>query len=483
MAYTPDVFADGPEGGTPITAAKLNKLGLALAAADEAAVAAAALAAEKADAAEVAAAFALTASAVELEAGLEAGLAEKADDAAVSVALAAKADAAATTAALAAKADAAALTAGLAEKADAAATTAALALKANQAAVDSALALKSNAATVTASLAAKADLVDGKVPAAQIPSGTSAPLDSPTFTTAVGLPGGSANRRLPVNGSVVLDGNVIRTLPGDKVGYAFSATIKGGFTGDTGGNPTFAWGANDFVVTGSATGDVAGLANVCGRETELHLHTPNSSLANMKGLQVNCKVEAEAVGATVGSMFGIYVTPVAKAAGTVTNAYGIYIEAPTAGVTNKALHAVGAVEIVGATTINGATTLKGAVTQESGSAKFVGATGANLQGAPAGVYLGTTSGGEYGLNIANGTTTFGIDLAGTTLRFMKSATHEAASISENGDLKVRRGFSVHNTALVTSKRPATADATDLATAITLVNALKADLVAYGLKAA
>ena len=43
------------------------------------------------------------------------------------------------------------------------------------------------------------------------------------------------------------------------------------------------------------------------------------------------------------------------------------------------------------------------------------------------------------------------------------------------------GIGVFGTAPLAAKRAATADATDLATAVTLVNALKADLVAYGMK--
>jgi hypothetical protein len=282
-------------------------------------------------------------------------------------------------------------------------------------------------------------------------TGTYAPIVNPTFTGSVSLPGGGPSLRRPVNGSVTVDGTTAKTLPGDKVAYAFSAKFQGGFSGDTGGNPGFAWGANDFIVTGSTSGDAAGLTNLLGRETEVHLYAPSAALTNMKGLQVDCKVEASATSATVTTMFGIYVSPVSAAAGTVTNAYGVYIEAPTTGASvSEALHVVGTTSMVGPVNVNGATALTGNLTHGGGAAKFAGASTGNLQGAAAGAYIGSL-GGNYGVNLSDGTNTWGVDLSGGSLRFMKAGVQQNAAIDLSGNMTVRGGVGFYNTTPTTKQ--------------------------------
>lgn len=267
------------------------------------------------------------------------------------------------------------------------------------------------------------------------------PTANPSFTGSVALPGGGCSLRRPVNGGAVVDGNTARTLPGDKVAYAFSSKFCGGFVGDTGGNPTFAWGANDFCTTGKTPGDVDGLDNLTARETELHLYTPGATVGNLKGLQVDCKVEASAVGAVVRTMFGVYVSPVSKDAGTVGTAFGVYIEAPTAGDTNEALHVVGATSLVGALSVNGAVQIKGDLSHSNGKALFNGPNGAgNKQGSPAGVYVGNLGGGSYGVNLSDGSTTWGIDTTGGKLRFMQAAVKQAAALDVAGNLTLAGGL-------------------------------------------
>lgn len=90
-----------------------------------------------------------------------------------------KADADATLAALADKADFDQTSAALALKANIADVTASLGAKANTSDVNSALALKANASALAgkanaSDLDAKADLVDGKVPASQLPAASNA---------------------------------------------------------------------------------------------------------------------------------------------------------------------------------------------------------------------------------------------------------------------------------------------------------------------
>jgi hypothetical protein len=266
---------------------------------------------------------------------------------------------------------------------------------------------------------------------AQRPVSDYAPTANPTFTGTVGLPGGAAgNPRLPVNGAVEIDGNVARSREGDKVGYAFAATIKGGFTDDSGGNPTFAWGANDFIATGTTRGDVDGLNNLCGRETELHLETPGATVGRMTGLQVDCGVGDGAGGARVGDLLGIYVSAVSKEArsATVDSAYGVYIDGPTAGTTNEALHVVGATALVGPLDVNGAVSTAGDWIHRGGSARFTGALGP-AAGSAAGVHLGmtaTASGDVPSVTLSDGTTSWSIDIQGGELRFLQSGTSSGA---------------------------------------------------------
>lgn len=265
---------------------------------------------------------------------------------------------------------------------------------------------------------------------------------NPTFSGSVALPGGGPSLRRPVNGSVTIDGATAKALPGDKVAYSFAATIKGGFSGDTGGTPTFAWGANDFIRTGSTSGDVAGIGNLIARETEIHLYTPGAVVGTaMKALQLDCKIEASAAGATVQSMFGLYVTALSdsSAGSAVTNAYGIYVEAPTVAASgdkyglyvNGASKFVGAVNVVGATTLSG-----GTLSHTGGDAKFTGPSSANSQGSAAGVHVGSI-GGNYGLNLADGTNTWTIDTSGGNLRFMKAGVEEEAHLDFSGNLTLR----------------------------------------------
>jgi len=249
-----------------------------------------------------------------------------------------------------------------------------------------------------------------------------APTANPTFTGTVGLPGGRAgNPRLPVNGAVEIDGAVARSGTGDKVGYSFAATIKGGFVNDSGANPQFAWGSNDYTDTGTARGDLDGLDTLYGRETELHLQTPGATIGRMTGLQVDCGVSPQADMASVSTMIGLYVSAVAKEAPTanVDKAYGLYIDGPTAGTMNEAVHVVGSTSLVGGLDVNGPVSTFGSWIHEGGPAQFVGPMNV-VPAAEPGVHLGMTltpSGRVPTVTLTDGTTEWSIDFDGDGLRF------------------------------------------------------------------
>lgn len=248
-----------------------------------------------------------------------------------------------------------------------------------------------------------------------------APTANPTFTGTVGLPGGRAgNPRLPVNGAVEIDGAIARSGTGDKVAYSFASTIKGGFANDTGSNPQFAWGGNEFTDTGTARGDLDGLDTLYGRETELHLKTPGATIGRMTGLQVDCGVSPGAAAARVGTMIGLYVNTVAKdeQSATVDNAYGLYVDGPTAGTLNEAVRVVGSTSLIGKLDVNGPVTSYGSWIHEGGPAQFVGPMNISASSDP-GVHLGMTltSGGRVPtVTLTDGTTEWSIDFDGDGLR-------------------------------------------------------------------
>jgi hypothetical protein len=248
-----------------------------------------------------------------------------------------------------------------------------------------------------------------------------APTANPTFTGTVGLPGGrSGNPRLPVNGAVEIDGAITPSGTGDKVGYSFAATIKGGFLDDAGGNPQFVWGGNDYTDTGTARGDLDGLDTLYGRETELHLQTPGATIGRMTGLQVDCGVSSQADMARVGTAIGLYLSAVAKEAqsASVDKAYGLYIDGPTAGTLNEAVHVVGSTSLVGKLDVNGPVSSFGSWIHEGGPAQFVGPMNIVPASEP-GVHIGmtlTSSGRVPTVTLTDGTTEWSIDFDGDGLR-------------------------------------------------------------------
>jgi hypothetical protein len=120
----------------------------------------------------------------------------------------------------------------------------------------------------------------------------------------------------------------------------------------------FLFGANDFFVTGSSAGDLAGIDNLFGRLMEVHLQTPGATLGTIKATSSEAAIEASANGSTIGTVIGHHVKAVAnKSTSTIANAYGMFIEgaAPANTTTAYALYIDGG----GKTKFTGPTTLAG----------------------------------------------------------------------------------------------------------------------------
>lgn len=150
--------------------------------------------------------------------------------------------------------------------------------------------------------------------------------------------------------------------PADKVALPLTVTFKGGFANETGWsmpNASFLFGANDFIVTGTAGGDVAGITDLFGRLTEVHLQTPSAAVVALVGHQSESNIAPSAVGSSVATMFSHRVLGPRVHAGTVANATSLFVGAPvvdgTGAVsgTSRALHVDGDSYLKGNTIVQG----------------------------------------------------------------------------------------------------------------------------------
>lgn len=162
----------------------------------------------------------------------------------------------------------------------------------------------------------------------------------------LGVGGAEPSQRLPINFSTTMDGSALTNeQPVDKVVFQNTVTIKGDFTNETTWampSASHIFGANDFVVTGSAAGDAAGITNIYGRLSEVHVYAPGRTMSQITAFQTEAHIEASATGTNVTSLVAIQVkAPRNAGGGTLTNAYGIKIESPTVGTNRYAIHSSG----------------------------------------------------------------------------------------------------------------------------------------------
>jgi hypothetical protein len=144
--------------------------------------------------------------------------------------------------------------------------------------------------------------------------------------------GSTSSPRHVVPIAVTMDGSTFNgsTPLADKVAHPLTVVFKGGFSAESGyvlDNPGWLWGANDFVITGQASGDLAGIADLMARLTEVHCNAPGAALNTLTGLQAEAAINAEAVGATAGNVHSLRVIRPRIRGGTATNAYGLFITA------------------------------------------------------------------------------------------------------------------------------------------------------------
>jgi hypothetical protein len=170
--------------------------------------------------------------------------------------------------------------------------------------------------------------------------------------------GGTASPRRPLTADLFLDGSTFDadTPKADKVGSALTVTFKGGFGSEVAlgqGNPGFLFGANDFIVSGSDEGDVAGIQDLIGRLSEVHQYTPQATLNTLTGLQAEAATEASASGSVTQQVKSLQVIGPRIRGGRVVDAYSAYLTAPSIsgdgqiGGRNETLHVEGTTNLDG----------------------------------------------------------------------------------------------------------------------------------------
>lgn len=259
--------------------------------------------------------------------------------------------------------------------------------------------------------------------------------------------GASGLLRQPNNSNVLIDGSTLSATGAsgiDKVGSVNAVTFRGGFSNEASygsSNPSFLWGANDFVTTGTASGDVAGITEFWGRLTETHLNVPGASISDQYGLVGQTNVDSAATGATIsGWLASIRATPpsVTATGTTIANAASIYSPGPAAGIATNTynIYAGGTVQnYFGGQTVHNSGMI---VSGTAGSAVFRSFT-PNVQGTAAGVYLG--SGGGPAVELSDGTNNVRLDNSSGTFRVLKAGVSVLFTVDSSGNAAITGGLS------------------------------------------
>jgi len=244
-------------------------------------------------------------------------------------------------------------------------------------------------------------------------------------STGLGL-GHIPSRRQPFGANIDYDGSQLSAEGGDKVAAPLAVTFRGGFEAESrypGASPTFLFGANDYITTGDATGDLHGISDLYSRLTEVHLKTPRASINNVRGLVGESYVDNSATGATVtGWLASISaIGPSNNAGATVFRAaslltyspkpdtareqYNIYAAGPEINQFNGKIRAAAGIEVTGG---------------DTSGFRVAGVSTPNMQASASGVYAGVNDGAP-GVELSNGTEAVRLDLSGSTFRILQAS--------------------------------------------------------------
>lgn len=168
--------------------------------------------------------------------------------------------------------------------------------------------------------------LDGRYPSK---SGSSTFGGNNRFTGPIGFgTAGGSNPRQPFNSVQTIDAAASGST--DKVAHSLTTNAVGDFSQGTGSNPSFAWGINAFLNTGTAAldGNGANLQNLI----ETNVGAASGTVASAIGLIAQASFFGAAAGATVTNMMSLRVEPPVRkdgaTAGTATNAYSLYVAQP-----------------------------------------------------------------------------------------------------------------------------------------------------------
>jgi len=209
-----------------------------------------------------------------------------------------------------------------------------------------------------------------------------------------------------------------------------------------------------------------------------------NAITDLRGIDVSSHYEGTPSG-TITAYAGIRVQNQAAPTGTITigTAYGLYVEQQTQAAVNYSIYAPTGKTVLGSLDTNGSIAM-GSSTTTGVNLTMSTTTGTNpsiywVKGG-ANRWINWTSDVESGSNTGSNITWIARDDAGGNLGAALTLTRATKQVTTGAALLVTGGVGFNGTTPI-AKRATTADSTDLASVITLANALKADLVAYGLK--
>lgn len=142
-------------------------------------------------------------------------------------------------------------------------------------------------------------------------------------------------KRIPVNiGIPIAAAGVIGVGTENVIGLNVHPRFTGDFTGIGGTDPGFVWGVNVFTQIGPGAPDGDGLVEATAMLVEMALTTPSAAITTVRAFHVDAGFFGAGAGGAVTTFEAMRVSPPRRKegaiAGTATNTYGIFVEAPSA---------------------------------------------------------------------------------------------------------------------------------------------------------
>lgn len=299
-----------------------------------------------------------------------------------------------------------------------------------------------------------------------------------------GLFGAGVSARVPMGVNPVVDATTaIPDGSANLVGIALSPSVTGDFTGITGSDPGQSWGLNLFAQVAAATRN---LPTVTGGLAELAVLQDGGNINTAIGFAAGLSLYGATAGATVNQGESLRVTAPTKkdgaVGGAIVNAYGLFVEEVTVGTnSNISLFVAG-----GTSRFSGRVDVQQVIVSMTGALNLQGdytnSSTLNLQGAG--------FGGNATLSLGVASSLFNLaDSTGTSILYankdllnlkdglpLNVGTTNGSTIGASTSQKI--GF--HGATPTVQLTGTPAAATDLPTALALVNDLRTKFITKGL---